>query len=79
MDNFVKIEDIVGDVVYLNLEDISFIATDLDKVIVRFKGNPHEHTFDSITDECLEELKKFPRPGDYSARRKKKKQLNEEI
>ena len=61
MNNFIKIEDIVGDVVYFNLDDVSFIETRLEnKVIVKFKNSPNEHTFDGITKECIENIKNFP-------------------
>lgn len=58
MKNLLKFEDIVGDVIYINMEDVSFIKTNIDSVIVKFKNNENEHHFDKIKNEGIEKIRK---------------------
>lgn len=51
-----KITDIVGDTIIINLEDISYIRTDTDKLKVKFKGTDGEYHFDHIPKEEMEKV-----------------------
>lgn len=58
-----KLEDIVGDVVYINLDDISYLETDelSNTVKIKFKNTVDEHKFTDITTMCIDSIKKlFP-------------------
>lgn len=58
-----KLEDIVGDVVYINLDDISYLETDelSSSVKIKFKNTVDEHKFTDITTMCIDSIKKlFP-------------------
>ena len=50
-----KLEDIVGDVVYVNLDDISYLETDelASTVKIKFKNTVDEHKFKDITTMCI--------------------------
>ena len=71
MDNIIRIEDITGDVYLINLDDISFLATDLNNVKIKFKNTPDEHTLLDITSDSLEYLKELLK------KKTRKKKLNE--
>ncbi len=51
-----KITDIVGDVIIINLDDVSYIRTDTDRLIVKFKNINGEHHFDHIPKEEMEKV-----------------------
>lgn len=51
-----KITDIVGDTIIINLEDVSYIRTDTDRLKVKFKGIDGEHHFDHIPKEEMEKV-----------------------
>ena len=56
-----KLEDIVGDVVYVNLDDISYMETDetTHTVKIKFKNTVDEHKFTDITTTCIEYIKRL--------------------
>ncbi len=58
-----KLEDIVGDVVYVNLDDISYMEIEelSNTVKIKFKNTVDEHKFTDITTMCIDSIKKlFP-------------------
>lgn len=71
MDNIIRIEDITGDVYLINLDDISFLSTDLTNVKIKFKNTPDEHTLFDITQDSLDYLKELLK------KKPRKKKLNE--
>lgn len=54
---YLKLVDIAGEVVVVNLDDVSFISTELEKTVrVKFKGSDVILHFDHIVDECIEKI-----------------------
>lgn len=54
---YLKLIDIAGEVVVVNLDDVSFISTELEKTIrIKFKGSDVILHFDHIVDECIEKI-----------------------
>lgn len=54
---YLKLVDIAGEVVVVNLDDVSFISTELEKTVrVKFKGSDIILHFDHIVDECIEKI-----------------------
>lgn len=54
---YLKLIDIAGEVVVVNLDDVSFISTELEKTVrIKFKGSDVILHFDHIVDECIEKI-----------------------
>lgn len=54
---YLKLVDIAGEVVVINLDDVSFISTELEKTVrIKFKGSDVILHFDHIVDECIEKI-----------------------
>lgn len=54
---YLKLIDIAGEVVVVNLDDVSFISTEVGKTVrIKFKGSDEILHFDHIVDECIEKI-----------------------
>lgn len=52
-----KITDIVGDTILINMDDVSYIRTDgTDTLKIKFKNINGEHYFDHIPKEEMEKI-----------------------
>lgn len=52
-----KLVDITGDVVIVNLDDVSFISTELESTVrIKFKGSDEVFRFEKIIQESIDKL-----------------------
>lgn len=52
-----KITDIIGDTILINMDDVSYIRTDgADTLKIKFKNINGEHYFDHIPQEEMEKI-----------------------
>ena len=52
---FLKLIDITGDIILINLDDVSFISTELEKTVrIKFKGSDEVIHFKDIIEESID-------------------------
>lgn len=52
---FLKLIDITGDVVLVNLDDVSFVSVELGKTVrIKFKGSDEILHFENIIEESID-------------------------
>lgn len=55
----IKLTDTIGDILLINLDDISYIKQDLNKLSIKFKNSMEEYKFTDLSEESIKELIKL--------------------